>query len=100
MERPYHIAVPEPRWPWFKTEQRVLFTLALISGFISGSSALSFGLVAVLALINALALLLAYELAIRDLPSGWIAAGIFTLIAVSLGAYGAWLVFWLPVLAG
>jgi hypothetical protein len=79
---------------------RVLFTLALIGGFFSGSSALSFGLVAVLALINALALLLAYELAIRDLPTGWIAAGIFTLIVASLGAYGAWLATRPPVPTG
>ena len=100
MERPYRMAVPEERWPWFKTLLRVLFTLALIWGFFSGSSALSFGLVAVLALINVLALLLAYELAIRDLPSGWIAAGLFTMIAASLGAYGAWLATRPPVPTG
>lgn len=81
----------EPRWPWLRTGLRVLFTLALIWGFLSGSSALSFGIVAVLALVNALALLLAYELAIRDLPSGWIAGGIFAVIGVSLVAYGGWL---------
>jgi hypothetical protein len=70
---------------------RVLFTLALIWGFFSGSSALSFGIVAVLGLINALALLIAYELAIRDLPSGWIAGGVFALVGGSLMAYGGWL---------
>jgi len=91
MERPYRISVPEPHWPWFKTGLRILFTLLLIWGFFSGSSALSFGLVAVLALINALALLLAYELAIRDVRSGWIAGGVFALIGASLASYGAWL---------
>jgi hypothetical protein len=70
---------------------RTLFTLALIWGFFSGSSPLSFGIVAVLGLINALALLLAYELAIRDLPTGWIAGGIFSVIGVSFAAYGGWL---------
>src|SRR5690349_13884061 len=90
MERPYHMPVAEPGWPWFKTGLRILFTLALIWGFFSGSSALSFGIVAVLGLINAFALLLAYELAIRDLPTGWVAGGIFALIVVSLTTYGAW----------
>jgi hypothetical protein len=70
---------------------RALFTLALIWGFFSGSSPLSFGLVAVLGLINVLALLLAYELAIRDLPSGWVAGGVFAVIGVSFMAYGGWL---------
>src|SRR5690242_3672124 len=91
MERPYRMSVPEPRWPWFKTGLRALFTFLLIWGFFSGSSPLSFGLVAVLGLINALALLLAYELAIRDLPTGWIAGGVFAVIGVSLMAYAAWL---------
>ncbi|HWU54598.1 MAG TPA: hypothetical protein VN175_03790 [Rhizomicrobium sp.] len=93
MERPYRITIAaDPRWPWLQTALRTLFTLLLIWGFFSGSSPLSFGLVAVLALINAFALLFAYELAIRDLPTGWIAGGIFTLIVISLAAYGAWLV--------
>lgn len=91
MDRPYRMPVPEPRWPWFSTMLRVLFTLLLIWGFFSGSSALSFGIVAVLGLINAFALLLAYELAIRDVRSGWIAGGVFTLIGASLVIYGAWL---------
>jgi hypothetical protein len=85
------MAIAEPRRPWLRTGLRVLFTGLLIWGFFSGSSPLSFGLVAVLALINAFALLLAYELAIRDLPTGWVAAGVFGLIAVSFLAYGAWL---------
>lgn len=83
--------VPELRWPWFKTALRILFTLLLIWGFFSGSSPLSFGLVAVLGLINALALLLAYELAIRDLPTGWIAGGVFAVIGISFMAYATWL---------
>jgi len=91
MERPYHLTFPEPRWPWLHTALRILFTGLLIWGFAVGSSPLSFGIVALLGLINALALLLAYELAIRDLSSGWISAGIFTLIAASLVGYGAWL---------
>lgn len=91
MERPYRIIVPESRWPWFRTALRILFTLVLIWGFFSGSSPLSFGIVAVLGLINALALLLAYELAIRDLPTGWIAGGVFAVIGVSLMAYSTWL---------
>lgn len=91
MERPYRIVFPEPRWPWLRTALRVLFTGLLIWGFSSGSSPLSFGIVAVLGLVNALALLLAYELAIRDLPSPWIAGGIFMPIGASLVAYGAWL---------
>lgn len=94
------MAVLEPRWPWFKTGLRVLFTFLLIWGFFSGSSALSFGLVAVLALVNALALLLAYELAIRDVRSGWIAAGVFMLIGASLAAYGAWLATRPPIPTG
>ncbi|HJT42119.1 MAG TPA: hypothetical protein VJ750_01335 [Rhizomicrobium sp.] len=43
--------------------------------FFAGSLSLSFGIVAVLGLANALAILLAYELAIRDLRSEWIAGG-------------------------
>src|SRR5690242_3612676 len=92
MERPYRMVVAtDPRWPWLQTMLRVFFTLLLIWGFFSGSPALSFGIIAVLGLINALALLLAYELAIRDLPTGWVAGGVFAVITVSLGAYGAWL---------
>lgn len=68
-----------------------MFTCLLIWGFFSGSSPLSFGIVAVLGLINALALLLAYELSIRDLPAGWVAIGVFAVIGVSLGGYGGWL---------
>src|SRR5258705_5983027 len=91
MERPYRITFPEPRWPWLQTALRILFTGLLIWGFSAGSSPLSFGIVAFLGLVNALALLLAYELAIRDLPSGWISAGIFTLIGASLVGYSVWL---------
>jgi hypothetical protein len=91
MERPYHIAVPDPRWPWLRTGLRIVFTFLLIWAFFSGSSALSFGFVAVLALVNAFALLLAYELAIRDVRSGWIAGGVFALTATSLVGYGVWL---------
>ena len=91
MERPYHIPVQGPRWPWLRTGLRVLFTFLLIWAFFSGSSALSFGFVAVLALVNAFALLLAYELAIRDVRSGWIAGGVFALTATSLMGYGVWL---------
>ena len=91
MERPYHIPVQGPRWPWLHTGLRVLFTFLLIWAFFSGSSALSFGFVAVLALVNAFVLLLAYELAIRDVRSGWIAGGVFALTATSLMGYGVWL---------
>jgi len=92
MERPYRITIAsDPRRPWLQTMLRVFFTFVLIWGFFSGSSALSFGLVAVLALVNAFALLLAYELAIRDVRTGWIAGGIFALIAASLVTYGGWL---------
>lgn len=94
------MAVPEPRWPWFKTMLRVFFAFLLIWGFFSGSSALSFGIVGVLALVNAFALLLAYELAIRDVRSGWIAGGTFAVICVSLASYGAWLATRPPVPTG
>ena len=91
MERPYRIAAPEPRWPWLQTGLRAVFTALLIWSFFSGSSALSFGIAAVLGLVNAWALLLVYELAIRDVRPAWIAGGIFTLIGVSLATYGIWL---------
>lgn len=91
MERPYRIDVAEPRWPWFRTVLRITFTCLLVWGFFSGSSPLSFGIVAVLGLINALALLLAYELSIRDLPTGWVTIGVFAVISVSLAIYGVWL---------
>ena len=91
MERPYRIIFPEPRWPWLHTALRILFTGLLIWAFSVGSSPLSFGIGALLGVVNALALLLAYELAIRDLSSGWISAGIYTLIGASLIGYGAWL---------
>jgi hypothetical protein len=91
MERPYRIAVPDPRLPWLETTLRIAFTVLLIWGFFSGSSALSLGFVAVLGLVNALAILLAYELGIRDVPTGWIAGGIFALVGASFAAYGAWL---------
>lgn len=82
--------MPEPRWPWAATLLRITFTALLIWGFLTGSSALSFGIVAVLGIVNALALLLAYELSIRDLPFGWVAGGVFGVIGISLAAYGAW----------
>jgi hypothetical protein len=91
MERPYRIIFPEPRWPWLHTALRILFTGLLIWAFSVGSSPLSFGIGALLGVVDALALLLAYELAIRDLSSGWISAGIYTLIGASLIGYGAWL---------
>ena len=90
----------DPRWPWLQTMLRALFTFLLIWGFFSGSSPLSFGLVAVLGLVNAFALLLAYELAIRDVRTGWIAGGIFALIAASLVTYGVWLATRPPVPTG
>jgi len=90
MERPDHLPMPEPRWPWAATPLRVTFVALVVWWFFSGSSALSFGLVSVLALANVLALLLAYELAIRDAPFGWIAASIFGVIGLSLGLYAAW----------
>ena len=92
--------VPEPRWPWLDTVLRVLFTAVMIWAFHSGSSALSFGLLALLAMVTVPALLLAYEFAIRDLPQGWVAAGVFVPITVSLAAYGAWLATRPPVPTG
>lgn len=94
------MAVPAPRWPWLQTALRIMFTLLLIWGFFTGSSPLSFGIVAVLGLVNALALLLAYELSIRDVPPGWIGGGVFALIGASLVAYGAWLATRPPVPTG
>ena len=91
MERPYRMPVPQPRWPWLDTGLRILFTALMIWGFHSGSSALSFGLIALLPMVTVPALLLAYELAIRDVRQGWIAAGVFVPITASLMAYGAWL---------
>jgi len=69
---------------------RTLFVALVVWWFFSGSSALSLGLVSVLALANVLALLLAYELSIRDVPLGWISGAIFGVIGLSLAAYGAW----------
>ena len=100
MERPYRITFPEPRWPWLRTALRILFTGLLIWFFFSGSSALSFGIVAVLGLVYALAILLAYELAIRDAPVAWIAGGIFALTGFSMTAYGLWLATRPPVPVG
>lgn len=92
--------VPEPRWPWLDTLLRILFTALVVWGFRSGSSALSFGLIALLAMVTLPALLLAYELAIRDQPQGWIAAGVFVPITASLVGYGAWLATRPPVPTG
>ena len=91
MERPPHLAFPEPRWPWLHSLLRITFTLLLIWGFFSGSHPLSLGLVSVLAVAYALAILLGYELLIRDVPTGWIAGGIFALVGIPLAGYGAWL---------
>ena len=90
MERPSHLAFPEPRWPWLHSLLRITFTLALIWGFFSGSHPLSLGFVSVLAVAYALAILLGYELSIRDMPAGWIAGGIFALIGIPLVGYGVW----------
>ena len=100
MERPHRITFPEPRWPWLRTALRILFTGLLIWFFFSGSSALSFGIVAILGLLNALAILLAYELALRDASPGWIAGGVFAAIGVSIAAYGFWLATRPPVPVG
>lgn len=90
MERPCHLVFPEPRWPWLQTGLRIAFTFLLVWGFFSGSSWLSLGLVSVLAAAIVLAILLAYEFAIRDMPARWIAGGVFTLIGGAFVAYGAW----------
>lgn len=83
--------VPEPRWPRLQTGLRMAFTGLLIWIFFSGSSALSFGLAAVLGVVTALAVLLGYELSIRDVSPAWIAGLLFTLIGGSVAAYGTWL---------
>ena len=100
MERPPHLAFPEPRWPWLHSLLRIAFTLLLIWGFFSGSHPLSLGLVAVLAVAYALAILLGYELSIRDVPVGWIAGGIFALIGIPFVAYGVWVATRPPVPTG
>lgn len=91
MERPWRMAVPAPRWPWLQTGLRIVFTILLVWAFFSGSSALSLGFAAILGVVNALAILLAYELSIRDVRVEWIAGGLFVLTASSLLLYGAWL---------
>src|SRR3954462_8676294 len=91
MERPYRMTVPEPRWPWLQTLLRIAFTALLMWGFFVGSSVLSFGIATVLGVVLALAILLGYELAIRDVASAWIAGGLVVLIGTSLTAYGIWL---------
>lgn len=100
MERAPHLAFPEPRWPWLHSLLRITFTFLLIWGFFSGSHPLSLGFFSVLAVVNALAILLGYELSIRDAPMGWIAGGIYTLIGTSLVGYGAWLATRPPAPAG
>lgn len=91
MERPPHLVFPEPRWPRLHSLLRIIFTLLLIWEFFSGSNPLSLGLTSVLAVAYALAILLGYELSIRDVASAWIACGIFALIGIPLAAYCAWL---------
>jgi hypothetical protein len=90
MERPWRMAVPEPRWAWLQTGLRMAFTALLIWAFLSGSSALSLGLVAVMAVVYALGILLAYELSIRDVPLQRIAVSVCTLTGTVLVLYGAW----------
>jgi len=85
------MAIPQPRWPWLQTLLRIGFTALLVLGFFSGSSFLSFGLAAVLGTSCTLAVLLGYELAIRDASSRWIAGCIVALVGTSLVGYGAWL---------
>ena len=82
---------PEPRWPWLQTSLRVAFTALLTWMFFLGSSPLSFGLAAVLGLATVLAVLLGYELCIRDVSSAWIAGLLLTLIGSFVAAYGTWL---------
>jgi hypothetical protein len=94
------MAVPEPRWPWLRTVLRITFTALLMWAFFSGSSVLSLGIAAVLGVVNALALLLAYELSIRDVAPGWIAGGLFVLIGTSLVSYSLWLATRPPVPTG
>jgi len=100
MERPYRMAAPEPRWPWLQTGLRIAFTAVLVYGFFSGSSFLSFGIAAVLGISCALAVLLGYELAIRDVSSRWTAGCIIVLVGTSLVGYGAWLATRPPVPTG
>jgi hypothetical protein len=100
MERPYRMAFPEARWPWLQTLLRMAFTALLMWGFFAGSSVLSFGIATVLGVVLALAILLGYELAIRDVASAWITSGLAVLIGTSLAAYGAWLATRPPVPTG
>ena len=85
------MSVSQPRWPWLQTGLRIAFTALLMWGFFAGSSVLSFGIATVLGVVLALAILLGYELAIRDVASAWIAGGLVALIGTSLTAYGIWL---------
>jgi len=85
------MSVSQPRWPWLQTGLRIAFTALLMWGFFAGSSVLSFGIATVLGVVLALAILLGYELAIRDVASAWIAGGLVALIGTSLAAYGIWL---------
>lgn len=94
------MAIPQPRWPWLQTLLRIGFTALLVLGFFSGSSFLSFGLAAVLGTSCALALLLGYELAIRDVSAARIAGGTFGLIGTALVAYGSYLATRPPVPSG
>jgi len=100
MERPYRMPIPEPRWPWLQTGLRMAFTAILIWTFFSGSSTLSLGLVAVLGVTFALSILFGYELSIRDVAPGWIAAMAFSLIGSSVSAYGVWWATRPPVPSG
>ncbi|HET7085167.1 MAG TPA: hypothetical protein VFI23_10385 [Rhizomicrobium sp.] len=100
MERPYRMPVPQPRWPWLETGLRICFTGLLMWAFFSGSSILSFGFAAVLGMACALAILLGYELSIRDAPTAWTAGGILALVGVSFAAYGGWLATRPPVPTG
>lgn len=92
--------VPEPRWPWLQTGLRAAFTSVLVFAFFSGSSFLSFGIAAVLGTTCALAVLLGYELAIRDVSSRWTTGCVVALVGTSLLGYGAWLVTRPPVPTG
>ncbi len=80
---------PPPRRA-LHTVLRALFCLLLVPAFLAGTSSLSIGGPAIMAVATLLSLFLAHELTIRDAPAGWLlAAVLFPLMAGGLG-YGVW----------